>query len=195
MLCGLGVPSLRSLWGAVWNRRLYILRMYCKGCISFNFSIFFYNLHHLPQKKIHFARLPQKNNTRLDNFLYTTYIFTYTRWCKHKAVCSHRRSLVISGGCGGWPPRRAERAICRVKRAKVHNLWAMVGGVHTRRCLHRVVHTQGGLWPLKRLVIEGGCTGWPPRRVKRAELFFAGTGGLGGVTGGGVCGEGVGGGV
>ena len=27
--------------GAVWNRQLYILRMYCKSCISFNFSFFF----------------------------------------------------------------------------------------------------------------------------------------------------------
>ena len=59
MLCGLGVPSLRSLWGAVRNRQLYILRMYCKGWISFNFSIFFIiyttyskkkKLHNLPQK-------------------------------------------------------------------------------------------------------------------------------------------------
>ena len=38
---GLGFPSLRSLWGAVQNRQLYILRMYCKGCIPFSFSIFF----------------------------------------------------------------------------------------------------------------------------------------------------------
>ena len=75
VLCGLGVPSLRSLWGAVRNRQLYILRMYCKGCMSFNFSIFFiiyttyrkkkitrpyrkkksiffYKSHDLPQKKI-----------------------------------------------------------------------------------------------------------------------------------------------
>ena len=60
MLCGLGVPSLRSLWGAVRNRQLYILRMYCKGWISFNFSIFFIiyttyskkkKLHDLQQKK------------------------------------------------------------------------------------------------------------------------------------------------
>ena len=59
MLCGLGVPLLRSLWGAVRNRQLYILRMYYKGWISFNFSIFFIiyttyskkkKLHDLPQK-------------------------------------------------------------------------------------------------------------------------------------------------
>ena len=31
----------------------------------------------------------------------------YTRRCTHKAACGHRRSLVIVGGCGGWPPRRA----------------------------------------------------------------------------------------
>ena len=35
MLCGLGVPSLTSLWGAVRNRQLFILRTYCKSCISF----------------------------------------------------------------------------------------------------------------------------------------------------------------
>ena len=38
---GPGVPSLRSLWGAIRNRQLYILCMYCKGCVSFNFPIFF----------------------------------------------------------------------------------------------------------------------------------------------------------
>ena len=62
VLCGLGVPLLRSLWGAVWNRQLYILRMYCKGCISFKFSIFLIiyttyrkkELHALTAKKIHF---------------------------------------------------------------------------------------------------------------------------------------------
>ena len=37
LLCGLGVPSVRSLWGAVRNPQLYILRTYCKSCISFNF--------------------------------------------------------------------------------------------------------------------------------------------------------------
>ena len=64
--------------------------MYCKGCISFNFSIFFmiytkyrkknytplpqkkiqfffYNLHDLPQKK-NYTYLPQKKITRLDDF-------------------------------------------------------------------------------------------------------------------------------
>ena len=40
------------LWGAVRNWQLYILSMYCKSCIYFHFSIFPYNLHDLPQKKI-----------------------------------------------------------------------------------------------------------------------------------------------
>ena len=31
VVCGLGVPSLRSLWGAIRNRQLYILHTYCKG--------------------------------------------------------------------------------------------------------------------------------------------------------------------
>ena len=81
MLCGLGIPLLRSLWGAVRNRQLYILSMYCKSCISFNFSILFFNLHdlpqeknytHLPQKKFNFFynlhNLPQEKITRLDDF-------------------------------------------------------------------------------------------------------------------------------
>ena len=91
MLCGLGVPSLRSLWGAVRNQQLYILRMYCKGWISFNFSIFFiiytsyskkklhdlpqklknsiffYNSHDLQQKK-NYTHLQQKKITRLYGF-------------------------------------------------------------------------------------------------------------------------------
>ena len=44
------LASHRSLWGAIRNHQLYILRMCCKGCVSFNFSIF-NNLHDLPQKK------------------------------------------------------------------------------------------------------------------------------------------------
>ena len=83
MLCGLGVPSLRSLWGAVQNRQLYILRMYCKGWISFNFSIFFIiyttyskkkKLHDLQQKKkiqfffiIHTTYSKKKNYTHLQH--------------------------------------------------------------------------------------------------------------------------------
>ena len=112
MLCGLGVPSLRSLWGAVRNHQLYILRMYCKGCISFNFSIFFIiymtyhkkkltrpyrkkkfnffsNSHDLPQKKI--TRICRKKNyttrqlfcTRLTFFTAGTYqIFLFPLLCK-----------------------------------------------------------------------------------------------------------------
>ena len=83
------------------NRQLYILRMYCKGWISFNFSIFFIiyttyskkkKLHDLPQKlknSIFFYNshdLQQKKKiTRIYSikkklhdytvFLYTTYIF------------------------------------------------------------------------------------------------------------------------
>ena len=61
VLCGLGVPSLRSLSGAVQNRQLYILRMYCKSCISFNFQ-FFHNLHDLPQKKFQAVTAKKKIN-------------------------------------------------------------------------------------------------------------------------------------
>ena len=76
MHCGLSVPSLR--WGAVRNRQLYILRMYCKSCISFNFSFFFYNLHALPQKKKNHTHLPQKNAI-FSLIIYTTRRFFCTR--------------------------------------------------------------------------------------------------------------------
>ena len=66
MLCGLGVPSLRSLWGAVLNRQLYILRMCCKRCNSFNFS-------RLTEKK-DYMHLPQKQIHDLTFFLYMSYI-------------------------------------------------------------------------------------------------------------------------
>ena len=116
MLCGLRVPSLRSLWGAVRNRRLYILRMYCKGCISFNFSIFFiiyttyrkkkitrltakmkkfiffYNSHDLQQNKI-YTHLQQKKNRPF--FLYTTYIFHLGSSAAAKCTTMGRRG-------GGW---------------------------------------------------------------------------------------------
>ena len=74
MLCGLGVPSLRSLCGAVRNRQLYILRMYCKGCISHNFSIFFI-IHTAYNKKQLHAFSATKNCMTRRFFLYTTYIF------------------------------------------------------------------------------------------------------------------------
>ena len=124
MLCGPGVPSLRSLWGAIRNRQLYILRMYCKGWISFNFSIFFIiyttyskkkKLHDLPQKlknSIFFYNshdLQQKKKiTRIYSikkklhdytvFLYTTYIF-------------HRKEHGVTGHC----------VLCR---------WALAAGLH-----------------------------------------------------------------
>ena len=76
MLCGLGVPSLRLLWGAVQNRQLYIVRMYCKTFIFFPsiFQFFFNDLHDLPPKK-NYMHLPQKKLHNLAIFLYTTYIF------------------------------------------------------------------------------------------------------------------------
>ena len=54
VLFGLSVPLLRSLWGAVRNRQLYILRMYSKNCIFPQFSFFFFKeLHVLLRKKLH----------------------------------------------------------------------------------------------------------------------------------------------
>ena len=65
--CGLNVPSLRSLWGAVRNRQLYILRMYCKSCISFNFSIFLRRIYTTYRKKKLHA-FTAKKILRLDVF-------------------------------------------------------------------------------------------------------------------------------
>ena len=72
MLGGLGVPSLRSLWGAVRNQQLYILRMYCKGCISFNFSFFFKICTTYRKRKI---TLPYRKNKKIQFFfvIHTTY--------------------------------------------------------------------------------------------------------------------------
>ena len=69
----------RRVLCALWTRRPIVkfamgchtepaavhIELYCKGCNFFNFSIFFYNLHNLPQKKLHDEAI----------FSYTTYIF------------------------------------------------------------------------------------------------------------------------
>ena len=61
VLCEPGVPSLRSLWGAIRNRQLYILHMYCKGCISFKFSIFFEIIYTTYEKNTRPYRKNKKN--------------------------------------------------------------------------------------------------------------------------------------
>ena len=75
------------------------------------------------------------------------------------------------------------------------------GGPHTRRCTHKAVHTQGGLWPPQESCYLRGGAGAGPR-VERSELSVErsepkGTGGDGaGGTGRGVrggCGGGGGG--
>ena len=73
MLCGLGVPSLRSLWGAVRNRQLYILRMYCKGWISFNFSIFFIIYTTYSKKKKNYTTYSKKKKIQFFFIIHTTY--------------------------------------------------------------------------------------------------------------------------
>ena len=103
MLCGPNVPSLWSVWGAVRNRQLCIVCMYCKGCIFFlSIFQFFQNLHNLTQKNNSFFFILiytayREKKTRIYNqkkkmpdvtiFLYTSYIFhTPTKfflpWCK-----------------------------------------------------------------------------------------------------------------
>ena len=70
VLCGPGVPLLRSLWGAIRNRQLYTLRMYCKGCISFNFSIFFIIYTTYRKKNLHALTAKKKS---IFFIIYTTY--------------------------------------------------------------------------------------------------------------------------
>ena len=72
MHCGLGILSLRLLWGAVRNWQLYILRMYCKGCISFNFSFFLIIYTTYCKKKNNYTSLPQKK-TIFFAMIYTIY--------------------------------------------------------------------------------------------------------------------------
>ena len=50
-------------------RRLYILRMYCKNCISFNFPIFF--IIYMTYRKKKYMHLPQKN--QFFFIIYATY--------------------------------------------------------------------------------------------------------------------------
>ena len=53
--------------------------------------------------------------------------------------------------------------------------WEVWRSTHTRRCIHKVVHTQGGahtrrcLATARVLLFKGGCLCWPPRGAKRAE--------------------------
>ena len=82
----------------------------------------------------------------------------HTRRCAHKVVYGHRRSLVISGGHGGWPPRRAKRAEAMGGLAVQTQ-----GGAYARCCTHKAVHTQGGLWsPRQSSYLRGEAGADPP---------------------------------
>ena len=93
-------------------------------------------------------------------------------------VYGHRRSLVIQGGCGAWPLRRAKRAVCRAKRAEVTGGLAVhtQGNAYATGCTHKAVHTQGGLWPPEESCYFRGGAGAgsrvqrsKPKRVKGGE--------------------------
>ena len=70
--------------------------------------------------------------------------------------------------------------MCGGVRAGIHT----EGGAYTRRCIHKAVHIQGGLWPPQESCYFRGVQGLAPRRAKRAKP------GRGGEAGGGV-GEGT----
>ena len=68
---------------------------------------------------------------------------------------------------------------------------ARVGGVHTRRCIHKAVHTQGSLWPPQESCYLRGGAGAGPRVERSEPNFFCrhrGGGGGKGVYGGEVWG-------
>ena len=58
--------EISETWGAIRNRQLYILRMYCKGCISFNFSIFF--IIYMTYRKNKKVTLPYRKNKKIQFF-------------------------------------------------------------------------------------------------------------------------------
>ena len=76
MHSGLGVPSLRLLWGALQNRQLYILHMDCKSCISLSFSIFFIIYTTYRKKKLH-AFTAKKTFHDLTFFLH---VLHFSHW-------------------------------------------------------------------------------------------------------------------
>ena len=88
--------------------------------------------------------------------------------CKHKAVCGHRRSLVIFFG-GGGDAKRAQAT----GGLAVHTQ----GGAYTRRCIHKAVHTQGRLRPpQKSYYLRGGVQGLAPAsgEASRSKGRFGG---------------------
>ena len=90
----------------------------------------------------------------------------YTRRCIHKAVRTQggahtrrsvatARALLFQGGAGVGP---------RVKRTELRCTMCVgrVGDARTRRCIHKLGHTPGGLWPPQASCYFRGCEGWPP---------------------------------
>ena len=59
------------------------------------------------------------------------------------------------------------------------------GGLCTRRCIHKAVHTQGGLWPLQEFCYLVGVRGLAPHQAKRAVCRAQRAEGYGGGYGGG----------
>ena len=89
----------------------------------------------------------------------------HTTWCIHKVV--HTQG-------GLWPPQEScylrgvqglapvsSEASCRQGLA-IHTHRGVKGGAHIRRCIHKVVHTQGGLWPPQESCYFSGAQGLAP---------------------------------
>ena len=93
MHCGL-VPLLRSLWGAVRNRKLFILRVYCKSCISFNFSIF--SLIYMIYRQKNITRIYRKKNN--SNFFFII-CMTYRKKKIHAFTAKKIHDLTIFFVC------------------------------------------------------------------------------------------------
>ena len=113
MLCGLGVPSLWSLWGAVRNRQLYMVRMYCKSCKFFlNISIFFIIYTTYREKKIYAFTVKKKLHDLTIFFCTRVTFFTFRGGQRGGLHFRHNmsggqsvlRRSIETGSCWGTEP-------------------------------------------------------------------------------------------
>ena len=93
----------------------------------------------------------------------------YTRRCTHKAV--HTRGLwplhesCYLRGVRGLAPASSEASrLSSTASCRKGSAFPTQGGAYTRRCIHKAVHTQGGLWPPQESCylasLDAGRGGW-----------------------------------
>ena len=148
MVCGRGVPSLRSLWGAVWNQQLYTLQKRpkplcthlcnAKNCIQYGFlSVPFLknyrttNYRTLLQQKI---KQPYKEKTTSsDNFFHMSYIFH--RPCARQVPSRTR----CTGGAGNHPVAPVS-PVRRTAKTPTTNLGATATAASISHSAHAASH-------------------------------------------------------